>query len=142
MPRRGRLDEQQREQLRRAYIEVGESVPAEIPDSFEGRAAFERDHLSNQFVESVECFMRAHGISQQELAARLGVSEGRVSQILSGEQNLTLRTLAGLAAALRGHFHVKFTDELAVGGRSDRDALGRALPAARRRWVARANHGS
>ena len=43
------------------------------------------------------------GISQRELAERLGVSEGRVSQILSGSSGLTLSTLAsfGWATGLR-----------------------------------------
>jgi antitoxin component HigA of HigAB toxin-antitoxin module len=139
MPRRGRLNEQQLEQLRRAYLEVGESIPAEIPDSFEGRAAYERDHLSNQILGGVESFMRTHGVTQQELATRMGVSEGRVSQILSGDQNLTLKTLAGLAAALNGHFHIRFTDErVAAANRSNR-----ALPPVARRpmWEARTRHG-
>ena len=142
MPRRGRLDKQQLEQLRRAYLEV-DSAPAEIPDSFEGRAAFERDHLSNQIVDGVSNFMRSRGVSQQELAAKLGVSEGRVSQILSGDQNLTLKTLAGLAAALEGHFHIRFATETATeDGQSNRAAGVRALPAAARStWGARINHG-
>ena len=142
MPRRGRRDEQQLEQLRRAYLEV-DSGPAEIPDSFEGRAAFERDHLSNQIVDGVEHFMRSRGVSQQELAAKMGVSEGRVSQILSGDQNLTLKTLAGLAAALEGHFHIRFAIELAAEDeQSNQDAGVRALSAAARAArAARVSHG-
>ena len=142
MPRRGRRDEQQLEQLRRAYLEI-DSAPAEIPDSFEGRAAFERDHLSNQIVDGVEKFMRDRGVSQQELAAKMGVSEGRVSQILSGDQNLTLKTLAGLAAALEGHFHIRFGTELvAEDEQSNRDAGVRALPAAARpTWEPRVGYG-
>jgi len=142
MSRRGRRDEQQLEQLRRAYLEV-DSAPAEIPDSFEGRAAFERDHLSNQVVDGVGNFMRSRGISQQELAARMGVSEGRVSQILSGDQNLTLKTLAGLAAALEGHFHIRFATGLAVEDeQSNRDAEVRTPgTAARPAWEARVGHG-
>ena len=142
MPRRGRLNEQQLEQLRRAYLEV-DSAPPEIPDSFEGRAAFERDHLSNQIIDGVENFMRSRGVSQQELAAKMGVSEGRVSQILSGDQNLTLKTLAGLAAALEGHFHIRFATELVSGDeQSNRDVGVRALPAtARPTWGARVRYG-
>lgn len=133
MPRRGRLNEQQREQLRRAYLEVGESTAGEIPDSFEGRAAFEQERLSRQIVDGVEGFMRDHGVSQQELARTLGVSEGRVSQVLSGEQNLTLKTLAGLAAALGGHFHISF-ERTAEGDRAARAGSRAALPAAERTW--------
>jgi transcriptional regulator with XRE-family HTH domain len=39
------------------------------------------------------------GISQRELARRLGVSPSRINQILAG-QNMTLRTLADLGWAL------------------------------------------
>jgi len=48
--------------------------------------------------------MRERGISRADLAARMGVSPGRVSQILGGGENLTLRTLAALAAALDARF--------------------------------------
>jgi transcriptional regulator with XRE-family HTH domain len=45
-----------------------------------------------------ELLESAH-MSRQELAAALGKSKGFVSQLLSGERNMTLRTLADLAYA-------------------------------------------
>jgi hypothetical protein len=36
----------------------------------------------------------------------MGVSPGRVSQILSGDENLTLRTLSGVMAALGANFEL------------------------------------
>lgn len=39
-------------------------------------------------------------VSQSELARRMGVSPASVSQMLSGERNLTLRSLANIADAL------------------------------------------
>jgi transcriptional regulator with XRE-family HTH domain len=45
--------------------------------------------------------MREHKVSRANLAHSMSVSPGRVSQILSGEENLTLRTLAGVLVALR-----------------------------------------
>ncbi len=44
--------------------------------------------------------LRASALSQQELAKRLDVSAGRVSQVLSGEQNLYLSTLARYLRAM------------------------------------------
>ncbi|MGH3201158.1 MAG: helix-turn-helix domain-containing protein [Streptosporangiaceae bacterium] len=35
--------------------------------------------------------MRERGLTRADLAARMGVSPGRVSQILGGGENLTLR---------------------------------------------------
>jgi transcriptional regulator with XRE-family HTH domain len=48
--------------------------------------------------------MREHNLTRADLASRMGVSPGRVSQVLSGGENLTLRTLASLAAALGTQF--------------------------------------
>jgi transcriptional regulator with XRE-family HTH domain len=44
--------------------------------------------------------MQQQTISQRELAARLGISEVRVSQILNADKNVTLRNLARIAHAL------------------------------------------
>lgn len=40
------------------------------------------------------------GMSQRELAEKLGVSESRVSQIIKGDPGMTLKTLARLEEAL------------------------------------------
>jgi transcriptional regulator with XRE-family HTH domain len=52
------------------------------------------------FVDEVTWFMSENKISRADLAQAMGVSPGRVSQILSGDENLTLRTLSSVAAAL------------------------------------------
>ena len=44
--------------------------------------------------------------TRTDLAARMGVSPGRVSQILGGGENLTLRTLAALSTALDARFDI------------------------------------
>lgn len=44
------------------------------------------------------------GISQKELAHRLGLSEARVSRLLNGRDNTTLRTLADVGHALGFRF--------------------------------------
>jgi transcriptional regulator with XRE-family HTH domain len=63
--------------------------------------------LTHDFVDEVTWFMREQKISRADLAESMGVSAGRVSQILSGEENLTLRTLSGVIRALRAQ--VDFT---------------------------------
>jgi transcriptional regulator with XRE-family HTH domain len=52
------------------------------------------------FVNEVTWYMGEHKISRADLAGSMGVSAGRVSQILSGEENLTLRTFSGVVHAL------------------------------------------
>jgi transcriptional regulator with XRE-family HTH domain len=44
--------------------------------------------------------LESRGITQRELAKRLGVTAGRVSQILGADANLSVSTLARLADAL------------------------------------------
>ena len=68
------------------------------------RRVFEEELLVGEATDTVAALVESLGLSQRELAARLGVSEGRVSQILSGGTNLTLRSLAGLGWALGVEF--------------------------------------
>jgi hypothetical protein len=75
------------------------SVPDDPPD--------ESADLTHDFVDEVTWFMREQKISRADLAESMGVSAGRVSQILSGEENLTLRTLSGVIRALKAQ--VEFT---------------------------------
>jgi transcriptional regulator with XRE-family HTH domain len=50
--------------------------------------------------------MKAVGVSRKQLASLLGVSKGRISQILGGERNLTLRTLADIFTALEARVQI------------------------------------
>src|SRR5204863_9664653 len=68
--------------------------------AFEARADEELSHLITEFTNEINWHMRQHGLTRAKLAKRMGVSPGRVSQILSGGENLTLRTLASLTTAL------------------------------------------
>lgn len=51
-------------------------------------------------VEQVVAILHQRGMSQRELAQRLGKSEAEVSRMLSGLHNLTLKTLTKLEVAL------------------------------------------
>ena len=65
--------------------------------------------LVTRLTNEISWYMRERGLSRAELAARMGVSPGRVSQILSGGENLTLRTLAALSTALDARFGIDLT---------------------------------
>src|ERR1700747_3600966 len=56
--------------------------------------------LVHAIVDEVTWYMSENKISRADLAQSMGVSPGRVSQILSGDENLTLRTLSSVVAAL------------------------------------------
>jgi transcriptional regulator with XRE-family HTH domain len=67
----------------------------------------DRDHvemagarLAVRVAELIRLAMKASGLSQRELADRLGVGEARVSQIVNGDGNLRLASIARVFAAL------------------------------------------
>jgi transcriptional regulator with XRE-family HTH domain len=48
----------------------------------------------------IQALMDAQGVTKADLARRVGKSRAYVTQSLSGDRNMTLRTFAGLADAL------------------------------------------
>ena len=78
-----------------------------VPSSQKATEAQVDDELSRlitQVTNEINWHMREHNLTRADLASRMGVSPGRVSQVLSGGENLTLRTLASLATALGTQF--------------------------------------
>ncbi|MBB3207489.1 putative XRE-type DNA-binding protein [Rhodopirellula rubra] len=53
------------------------------------------------------------GVKKKDLASKLGLTRGRISQLFSGEKNLTLRTLAGIlwASGKRGRLVIEDMDQ-------------------------------
>jgi transcriptional regulator with XRE-family HTH domain len=62
--------------------------------------------LVTQLMNEINWYMHERGLTRADLASRMGVSPGRVSQVLSGGENLTLRTLASIATALDARFEL------------------------------------
>jgi transcriptional regulator with XRE-family HTH domain len=75
----------------------------------EGQIEDELLALVTQLTNEINWYMRERGLTRADLAARMGVSPGRVSQILSGSENLTLRTLAALSTALDARFDIELS---------------------------------
>ena len=86
----------------------------------------EMQTLVTQLTNAITFHMRERGLSRAELAARMGVSPGRVSQILGGGENLTLRTLAALATALDARFDFELSS---LKTPDERTSRGTAEPA-------------
>ena len=91
-------------------------------------------HLTNE----INWYMRERGLTRADLAARMGVSPGRVSQILGGGENLTLRTLAALSTALDARFDIELSALKA--GDTYTPAQAEAAPAGNRYTLSRAAH--
>ena len=59
-----------------------------------------QEELILEVTETLTQALEAAGMTRAELARRLGRSPGFVSQVFGGGRNLTLRTIADIAAAL------------------------------------------
>ncbi len=99
----------------------------------EARRTYEEELLLGEATENVTALLRSLGISQRELSRRLDVSEARVSQIVSGAENLTLRSLAALGWALG----VRFELDPVPMSRTERRGTPAANDAAAPDWLNR-----
>ena len=77
------------------------------PEADDAAIDEELSRLITEVTNEINWRMREDDATQADLAGRMGVSPGRVSQVLSGGENLTLRTLVSLATALGGRFEVQ-----------------------------------
>lgn len=76
-------------------------------EDLSGRIGYERTRLVVDVVSAVEWALSEQHITRSEFARRLGVTPGRATQILSGNENLTLATLAAVALAVDGRFKIQ-----------------------------------
>lgn len=65
--------------------------------------------MAHQATASLAGLLAGLGKTRADLARAMGVSPGRVSQIMSGEANLTVRTLAAAAEALGADVEIRFS---------------------------------
>lgn len=70
---------------------------------------FEEESLILEATEMIEMLLERKDISRADLARSLGKSRAYVSQVMSGDRNMTLRTLAHLAYELG--FRVRVEEE-------------------------------
>jgi transcriptional regulator with XRE-family HTH domain len=80
--------------------------------------------LVTQLTNEITWYMRERGLTRADLAGRMGVSPGRVSQILGGGENLTLRTLAAMSTALDARFDIELSARTGDGALGGEGALG------------------
>lgn len=60
----------------------------------------EQETLIFEATELISELIEEYGVSRKELAEKLGRSKGFVTQVLSGDRNMTLRTFSDFAFAL------------------------------------------
>ena len=77
-------------------------------NTLEQYAAAER--MNAAIVDEVKSYLSQQGLTQTQLAERLGVSKGQVSRLLNAPGNTKLSTIVGLAAAIGKEPMLVFTD--------------------------------
>ncbi len=77
---------------------------------FEGDLDFEFDRLAIEVGERIVERMEELEMTRSKLATALGVSKARISQILSGDDNLTLKTLVAVSLGLESRVEFRLKD--------------------------------
>jgi hypothetical protein len=86
----------------------------------ESNLAYELTRISQDVAAVIADRMDDLQLSQADLARSIGASTGRVLKVLSGDEFLTLRSLAVLATAVGGHFEITFVQDSCPRGNGDR----------------------
>jgi transcriptional regulator with XRE-family HTH domain len=73
-----------------------------IRSTSKGAKSLRQEAFILEVTEIICKLMKQDGISRTELAKRMGHTKGRISRLLDGEANLTLRSLSDIFDAL-GH---------------------------------------
>lgn len=66
----------------------------ELMGTEEGRIAFCEEHAIAHVGELIATLLKESGMTRTQLAKKMNVSQGRITQILDGDANLTLGTIA------------------------------------------------
>ena len=71
-----------------------------------GRKLYFREDLIFEITEAIYRVMEEKGVSKAELAKRAGVSKSNITQLLSGDHNMRLTTVADLLYSLDSKLEV------------------------------------
>ncbi|MDX2247175.1 MAG: helix-turn-helix transcriptional regulator [Bacteroidia bacterium] len=84
--------------------------------------------IQNELFRQLHAYMESEGLNQTQLAARLGVSKGYISQILNGNFNFTIKKLVELLLAIGKvpEFRVLSVNEFLLGRNSETITIRKA----------------
>jgi transcriptional regulator with XRE-family HTH domain len=85
------------------------------------------EDAQNELYRQVVAFMEKEGLNQTQLAERLGVSKGYISQILKGEFNYTLKKLIELSLAIGKVPKIEYQD-ISAAVEDDASHVNRTRP--------------
>jgi len=88
-------------------LKTAEEIHAKDMRDPEYRREYERTRLANDVAIRVIQYRVRHGLSQTELAKRLGMRQPNVARLESGEHEPTIATLSLLAHVLKQDFSIE-----------------------------------
>jgi len=71
-------------------------------------AAYWLAHLQIELYQQLKSYMESNNLNQNDMAKKLKVSKGHISQILNGDSNFTLKKLITLSLAIKKVPVIKF----------------------------------
>lgn len=71
----------------------------------ESRRLYEQERLITWMTEELAAAIQESGLTRTQVAERLGSSKAHVTQVLRGDRNLTLRSIADIAWATGYRIH-------------------------------------
>ena len=71
-----------------------------LAESGENQRIYSQEELIVDLSDSLHEIMSQKGVTQKEIAKKLGLSKARISKLFSGKSNMTLRTLSDICFAL------------------------------------------
>ena len=77
-----------------------QTVFDQLVNTPEERKLFQRERTIMEITEMLCRVMKEQNVSRAELADRLGMSKGSISQMLSGGRNLTVKSISDILFAL------------------------------------------
>lgn len=77
-------------------------IPPEMLNAYYLRAM-------HTFLGELQSAYQATGMTQKDIAERLGISEAYVSRCLRGHKNMTVRTMSNIARAMDGRIDLSVT---------------------------------
>lgn len=80
---------------------------------------YQQERAIYEVTELIESVMDEKGVSRADLARKLGKSRGWVTQLLDGEANKTIRTIADVLAVL-GREYRSFQRPIQIGNKGGR----------------------
>ncbi len=83
-------------------------------DSLHDDPEYQFDRLNIRIGEEIVARMEALQLNRTALAEQMGVSKARVTQILAGDDNLTMKTLVNVALALEADVSITLEPRNAV----------------------------